>query len=96
VANYNHTTPIARLFWRFEECCDATVVNGSVFTDAQLLKKFIMLMELTKVYKDAVTTWNKKPNVHKTWVNIKTDWLNEYLQEENLPVRNDGPSISRE
>ena len=50
VAQYNHTTPIVKLFRRFEECRDIAVANNTAFTTNQLLQKFITLMEKTKVY----------------------------------------------
>jgi len=55
VAQYNHTTPIVKLFRRFEECRDIAVANNTAFTTNQLLQKFITLMEKTEVYDDQVT-----------------------------------------
>ena len=58
VVRYNPTTPIAKLFWRFEECRDIATANNNAFTENQLLQKFIALMEKIKVYEDAVEEWN--------------------------------------
>ena len=43
-------------------------------------------MELTKLYDDAITTWNEKATADKTWVNLKTCWLKEYLKVKLLIV----------
>jgi len=71
VVRYNPTTPIAKLFWRFEECRDIATANNNAFTENQLLQKFIALMEKTKVYDNAVEEWNSKPTrLGSVWIAI--------------------------
>jgi len=50
VDNYNHTTPIAKLFRISEECRGISMANQTPFTEAQLLQKSTILVELRKVY----------------------------------------------
>ena len=54
---YNHTEPIAKLFRRFEECRDIALGSNTPFSQAQLLSKFILLMEKTGIYNDQVEEW---------------------------------------
>ena len=42
---YNHNENIAELFRRFEECRDIALASNTPFSQAQLLSKFILLME---------------------------------------------------
>ena len=62
---------IVRIFYQFEECHDVAIMNGTAFTDAELLQRFIMLMELTNAYNNVVTKWNGQMGSDKMWVNLK-------------------------
>ena len=82
---YNHTEPIAKLFRRFEECRDIALASNTPFSQAQLLSKFILLMEKTGIYNDQVEEWEGKPTPEKTWANLKVYWLRQYLLKRNRP-----------
>ena len=83
-ASYNHTTPIATLFERFEDCHDIAMAEVP-YTTAQLIQKFMALMEATKVYDDEIEEWKAKPTADKTWGGLKRFWLKAYLKKRGRP-----------
>ena len=83
--SYNAKDPIATLFERFDECKAIAQANGTPFSDAQLVQKFITLMEKTGVYDDQLEEWTQLPPNKRTWQKAKAYWLKKHRARHNRP-----------
>ena len=83
MGQYNPNDPIATLFERFDECRAVARANGTPFSDAQLVQKFITLMEKTGVYNDQLEEWEQLPAHERVWQRAEAFWLKKHLARRN-------------
>ena len=86
-----HTVDI--VFNAIENLHDLSHAANSVYTQQQLINLIYNKFLKTGTFKSAMSEWNKRPRIEKTWINFKKQFrlAQQELKEINgLEVRNAG------
>jgi methyl-accepting chemotaxis protein len=69
---YNTQHPIDTVFNAVADYVDLADLGHQPLTAAQMIAKAYILLNKTRRYKTAITEWNRKPDIEKTWPNFQT------------------------
>jgi hypothetical protein len=68
---YNAKFPIDIVFNAVEDFVDFAVLGQQPVTQRQTIAKAYVIINKTSRFKQAITEWNRKPDLQKTWINFK-------------------------
>ena len=68
---YDLLTPIDTVFTAVQELTDMAAMAGIPFSIPQTINMAYRVLNNTRKFASAITKWNRKPPVEKTWMNFK-------------------------
>ena len=86
---FDPTTEIELLFQRVEDCA-ALVADISPYSPRQILDCTYELLYDTGIFHEPCETWDRKPDVDKTWDNFKTFFFEEQTRLNRRTAQNAG------
>ena len=77
-APWNPADPIETYFDRLEDCFVTAIIATPPYTMAQMMDMAIMTLQITGLYSQALTEWESKPPIDRTWDALKSHFATAY------------------
>ena len=77
-AQWNPSDPIETYFDRLEDCYVTAIIATPLYTLEQMMDMAIMTLQITGLYQQALTEWERMLPAQRTWDNLKTHFADTY------------------